>query len=242
MSQYRIGPSEAGQGRRTEGNRIAMSDYTDDVNRRANLARTQAGVDAAVMPEDWDYANLLAEGMAELDGIEFEFDSNPIAQRLAADMVRTLTALWSRYHDERPVDTRYCPEYDDANPHTMSRLYVLTHMDRAAHPLRNPSQYRQAASELLKDSGGCYPSVTRKCDKVPSKFVAVKRGEYLCLFKLCRTCRKALETLAVDSDEYNGPDEWYDDRTASAPDATLPLNPWASDPFELPPDNDPRNF
>jgi hypothetical protein len=217
--------------------------YEDDMMRRVNYANAAAG-NPVSMPEEWEAINAMAEAVGEFDGIELPLDRNEIAQRIAADLVRTCTSMWAR-RGERTVDTRFCPEYDDSKVETMSRLYALTYADIPAYPLSDPSQYKQVAAELIGDIGGCWPPVTKDCDKTPLKYVAVKRGDYLCLCKLCVTCRKAMETLTVDSPDYIGPPEWVDDRTWKPDPFELQYkNPWTTqlsdwEPPKPPPDDDP---
>ncbi|BCO56984.1 hypothetical protein [Mycobacterium intracellulare] len=231
---------------------MSFDDGIADMSRlqEINQLLSQSERGRPILPEDWQAASQAADTVSTLDGLQFPFDSNWMARRVAADIVRTRQLQWAS-SGERPVDTRYCPEYDDSRVDMMSRLYVLTPHHSAVFPLSTTSQYKQAAAELLADIKVCVP-IQDICDEMPRKFVAVRRGDYLCLFKLCRTCRMALEELEDDNDpDYVGPPEWHDDRVwHSPPDYDdfdyVPMNPWTTKESEwrppvppVPPEDDP---
>jgi hypothetical protein len=207
---------------------------TVDKERFKEINRAFAEKGLPVMwPTDWDAIDAMADELNQVVGDEFSpLDRNPIAQRLAS--------WWVAKHvtngdGQRSIDTRFCPEYDDVDPATMSRLYVLAYPRTEVFPLSDPGQYQQVAEQVLPlgdPEAMCFANITRDCDGLnPCEHLAVKRGEYLCVLTICAPCRKAVDTLDVDSDEYVGPAEsWFDDREGKPPDdPSLPKNPWAPD-------------
>lgn len=207
---------------------------TVDKERFKEINRAFAEKDLPVMwPTDWDAIDAMADEFNEVVGEEFSpLDRNPIAQRLASWWV----AKHVTYGDgQRAIDTQFCPEYDDADTATMTRLYMFAYPNAELFPLSDPSQYRQIAEQLLPldaPDAMCFANITRDCDGLnPCEHLAVKRGEYLCVLTICAPCRKAVDNLDVDSEEYVGPrDSWLDDREGVPPDNPKPPpNPWVSD-------------
>ncbi|MGV0618152.1 hypothetical protein ABQE58_24990 [Mycolicibacterium elephantis] len=209
-----------------------------------NQALARAG-GRAIMPEDWAAAGETAVAMSERDGVEFPWDNNPIAQRMAAHMFSRHLKAWDAA-GERTIDTRWYRDYDDSKPEKMTGLWVLIYDDDDAFPLADVQQYKRVAETLLEHVDDCQAEIFIGCDERPAvKFLAVKRGEYLCLFRICLPCSKALAKLTVNSPDYTGPPEWVDDRTWQPTwDPWQTKNPWTDDysdwqPPPRPSDEDP---
>ncbi|WP_066899014.1 hypothetical protein [Mycolicibacterium houstonense] len=203
-----------------------------------NQLLSQSEYGRPISPDDWKAASQDAEQLNAVVADQFSMlDDNPLAQRLAANLVSKRVAHW-RLTGERWIDDRFCPSYDDGRQIELTRLYALVHNNLCAYPLANPAQYRQAAEDLLELIDSCQAGITKHCheaDLKPTELVAIKRGEHLCLFKVCVQCLNALGTLSPDSAEYTGPPEWFDDLKVEPP-KDLPPNPWASanvDPWSI---------
>lgn len=215
-----------------------------------NQMYSQSGL-PAVHRDDWGDITAMADAIEKLDAVSFPFDNNAVAQRLASCWVSKYVTHWSSI-GERTVDNRYCPEYDDSDPATMTRLYVLAYPSgMKAYPLSDPTQWLQVAEDLLPlrlpfrtslttASGGqlCFANLTLACSEGARGYLAVKRGEYLCLFLICPACLDALHTVELDSDEYKGPRPWTDDRVADPEQYGVNKNPWSDERSALAPEDD----
>jgi hypothetical protein len=211
---------------------VGLSDLEKERFKEVNRAMAEKGL-PVVWPTDWEAAVQQGDELNEVVVQEFSpLDNNPIAQRLASWWVAKHV---SNGDDQRQLDTRFCPEYDDADPATMTRLYVLAYPRMEVFPLSDPGQYKRVAEELLplnNPDAMCFANITRDCDGLnPCEHLVVKRGEYLCVLTICAPCRQAVDTLDFDSDEYVGPRKsWFDDREGVPPDdPSLPKSPWAPD-------------
>lgn len=198
-----------------------------------------------ILPDDFAAASLDAEQLNAVVADQFStLDNNPVAQRLAAYLVSKRIAHW-RLSGERWIDDRFCPGYDDGSQSDLTRLYALVHNTLCAYPLASPSEYRLVADDLLEFIDGCQAGITRGCleaDSPPTELLAVKRGEYLCLFKICTSCLEALGTLTPDSTDYTGSPEWFDTREGvpMVDTFTTTKNPWSTQfsDYKPPPDPD----
>lgn len=184
-----------------------------------------------ILPDDLAAASSVADQLNAAVADDFSpLDNNLIAQRLAGYLVSKRIALWP---EERWIDDRFCPGYDDGSQSDLTRLYALVHNTLCAYPLASPSEYRLVADDLLEFIDGCQAGITKGCyeaDSPPTELIAVKRGEYLCLFKVCVPCLEALGTLTPDSADYTGPPEWFDTREGvPVVDVfTTTKNPWST--------------
>jgi hypothetical protein len=204
-----------------------------------NQLLSQSEFGRPILPDDWAESNELADVIAALDGISFPFDGSEVAQRMAGHLVSKHIGQCHAL-GERFTDNRWCPDFDESDVALLSRLYVLVYTyPHYAFPLEHARQYRQAAEALLSHVECCQAEIVRDCqraDSPPTKYVAVRRGDHLCLFKICRTCRQALETLRVDSPDYIGPDRWDDDHDPEPEyDMFRPMNPWTDECSEWEP-------
>lgn len=216
---------------------MGLSEFDKERFKEVNRALAENGL-PVVWPTDWEAA---VEQGEELNAVVTDtfspLDNNVIAQRLASWWIGKHVANGD---GERELDTRFCPEYDDADPATMTRLCLLAYPRTEVFPLSDPGQHQQVAEEILpldNPDAMCFANITRDCDGLnPCTHLVVKRGEYLCVLTICAPCRIAVDTLSVNSPEYVGPqEEWLDDREGKAPDdPALPKNPWTSDdPWSL---------
>lgn len=226
---------------------MSFDDESIDTSRLQEMTQllSQMEYGRPILPDDWKAAGQDADQLNAVVGEQFSpLDNNLIAQRLAAYLVSKRVAHW-RLTGERWIDDRFCPGYDDGNPSDLTRLYALVHNNLCAYPLANPSEYRQVAEYLLEHIECCQASITKDCyeaDSKPSELVAIKRGEYLCLFKICVACLEALNKLTPDSDEYTGPLEWHDDREGTPPtDPFTKKNPWSNEYSDYSPPPDPND-
>jgi hypothetical protein len=189
----------------------------DETMQRINQANRAAG-GIVMMPEEWAANAALADELNRNMFVELPYDNNLIAQRMAAWRMS-----WFMHADgERTVDNRWCPAYDEAGLPPLGQLYALVYSSgNEVIPLQHFEQYKEVAKTLLGDVTQCHARLTVDCfTALPAtKLLAVKRGDFICLFKMCSSCRKALETLTVDSPEYTGISEhWIDEREPPSPD------------------------
>ena len=169
-----------------------------------NRAFAERGL-PVMWPTDWEGIDALGDEFNDMVGNEFSplDDNNPIAQRLAS--------WWVAKHvtngdGQRKIDTRFCPEYDDADIATMSRLLrVSVPQPCAVSAYRTPANDKEAAKRILPlddPHAMCFANLTLDCDGLnPCEHLAVKRGEFLCVLTICAPCLKAVDTLDPDSDE-----------------------------------------
>ena len=202
--------------------------FSEDMNRRINQALAEAGV-PVVMPEDWDDVNAMAEQMDAVAGKPVSvLERYPTAQAVAMEMMRRLLTE----PDEIEYDTRWCPEFDESKPETMSRYYALVKGCNVVVPLASIDQWVDVGRSL-SPSPLCNAHIAAACyrqidvgDVVPEDppvaQVAVVRGEMVCIFNICVICYGALQELTFeDWPDYSGPFLWYDDGNRDDND------PWA---------------
>lgn len=189
-----------------------MSEF-DETKRRINRVNAEVG-GLVQLENDWDEVDALAEAF-DFVSPEFPHDEDVVAQRLAAYLVKAHVEACEAA-GARSVHDRWFPEHDDAAPAKMATLYVLSHTNHTyVIPLREARQVKDVATELR--SSRCEARVTRSCKpESASKFLAVSRGEYICLFNICRACLQHIDSRAGFNQDYTGPaEEWLDNRTAN---------------------------
>jgi hypothetical protein len=176
-----------------------------------------------VMPEGWaddEQVRKLAETMNDAIADEIsELDRNPIAQALAAEMVKEHLAHWHEDGNRFALHTKY-GDYDESDPTSATRAYLLV-TDGASSalcgdsviPLDNVADWKTVATFAMHGQTGCDALLTTYCerDECATEVLAVKRGEYVCAFKACFDCVDAFKTVAFTDECYIGPFPWYDD-------------------------------
>lgn len=177
-----------------------------------------------VLPDQWANINLAAEEIdrqtCRLNG---HFDTLPIAQAVAGEMLSAF-----RRADPIEYDCRWCPEFElDSRIGTLDRYYALVHGSTTLVPLRDWDQWEQVADDAFPDpecnahiDADCYRAMDRAStarrngepvEKVYAEPIAVARGEFICIFCICRVCLQGLYSLTLsDWPEYSGPGLWFD--------------------------------
>jgi hypothetical protein len=200
--------------------------------KRINRANAHAG-GVAFWCEDaiWDDIDALTDAF---DNSEFRHqlphDDDPVARRIAGHMVKNTFAAWDAMGKRRVSDI-FCPESE-------ATLYVLG----AGYPgydvaLRNIEQLREVQHDM-RANWRCDTNVNAKCGRrttsdpnadYPVEFLAIKRGDRICVFTACHPCLLHISSGAgVDHPDYIGPSEdWYDDgpEHMSQPDTDDPWGP-----------------
>ncbi|MCV7031085.1 hypothetical protein [Mycobacterium sherrisii] len=207
-----------------------MSEF-DETNRRINRANAEVG-GLAFPPGAWHQEIDPLTDTFDTDDflLELPYDSEPVARRIAGHMVKDhLHADSGSVFAVRSVLDTWCPEHDEASPLKMATLYALSYANIAyLIPLRSIEQVKEVA-EFVRSSH-CEARVTRRCTpKRATKFLAVKRNEFMCLFVLCRECKLHIHNRAGFNEDYIGPaEDWFDDRTAQIRTSDDPFD----DPFQ----------
>ncbi|OCB25683.1 hypothetical protein A5674_20750 [Mycobacterium malmoense] len=197
-----------------------MSDHNDgqlydrSFWHRLNQQYAEAG-GTAVLPEDW--ARLEAEDNAMC--LELPYDGEPVARRIAGHLVKNYHEAWD-VAGKRLVYEGWCPESEAV-------LYALSYTYSGyAVPLRNIEQLCEVKADYLGGGGvyRCNTVVNAKCRRktlganaeYPVEFLAIKRGENICVFTACHYCMLHISSRAgVDHPDYIGPaEDWFDDRQA----------------------------
>lgn len=117
---------------------------------------------------------------------------------------------------ERLIDPRHAPSYDETDPLTANRLYVLAYRYRYLVPLEIPSDWEAYLRETLSRQTKCDVHLLHRCwdhQATPAVDTLVyKRGEILYAFKTCDECRDALSWIGYGHPAYSGPmDKWIDE-------------------------------
>lgn len=188
--------------------------FTDETMRDINRANAAVG-GLVFMPDQWDQVDALSEAMDDLVSLELSpLDRDPVAMRLASWMIHHHVESWEEY--SREVDTRWHPGYDESDPASMTCPYVLIYGNHCqVVPLQHIAQYKEATPILLRDIRNCQAHITSDCftELRARKFLAVKRGEYICIFRICTSCLTHIQHGKGFDNEYMGPQEdWFDDR------------------------------
>lgn len=194
----------------------------DDIERWINHANA-AGGGIVFWPDDWrNKIDPLVEAFDNNDfGRELCYDSDPVARRIAGHMVKEHIKLWDIVK-RRVVLKHWCPEHDESRPETVASLYALCYgeIGGSAYAMQGMAQLKEVTQELLGEEPECQARVNRRCSRNnATKFLAVKRGEYICLFRLCGVCLQHIHSGAGFNDDYIGLDhDWFDDREAEPRD------------------------
>lgn len=183
---------------------------SDETMKRINRANAQAG-GLAFLREDaiWEDIDALTDAFDHDFDHHLPYDNDPVAQRIAGHMVGDHVSRG----DERSVVNQWCPSHDETKPETMARLYLLTYVNiNFVVALENLGQVAEVAAKL-RDSR-CRARVARFCQADNgTQVLAVMRGEFVCLFSICRTCLQHIESGAGFNENYIGPDhDWIDTR------------------------------
>lgn len=121
-----------------------------------------------------------------------------ILQMLAAERYRQYMED-CQTHDERLIDPRKAPSYDEMEPLTANRLYVLTYRYRYLVPLEIPYDWQAYLGETPAKQTKCDVHLLHRCwdhQATPAAATLVyKRGEILYAFKTCDECRDALSWI-----------------------------------------------
>ncbi|OBF83357.1 hypothetical protein A5791_03420 [Mycobacterium sp. 852002-51163_SCH5372311] len=165
-----------------------------------------------VLPEDW--ARTEAEDNAIC--VELPYDNDPVARRIASDVMRKHIEACAAPGWRRVVYEGWCPE-SEATLFALGPCYNSSYV--AA--LRNIEQLREIKKDM-KGNWRCDTLVNRHCGsksgdvnaEYPVEFLAVKRGDHICVFTACHHCMLHISSGAgVDDPDYIGPaEDWYDDR------------------------------
>ncbi|WP_431233776.1 hypothetical protein ACQ856_03525 [Mycolicibacterium psychrotolerans] len=175
-----------------------LNQINSQVGRPAVMPEHRATIDAYTDAIDDDYRHLLTH------------DRDPVAQRIASHMVK---ARLTANVEHRSVFDRWCPSHDESRPETMATLYALVYSNIAyVIPLESAEQISEVAEHLLLRKQ-CEARVTRRCRWRPTEVLAVKRGQYVCVFGICTGCKHHIESGLGFNEDYIGPShDWVDDR------------------------------
>lgn len=171
-------------------------------------------------------------GILNKDGEYHEFAAydtsnlrNPDTGKLApqGDMILQMLSSYRRKQyleechaeRERLIDPRHAPSYDEMDPLTANRLYVLTFRYRYLVPLEIPYDWQAYLREALAKQTRCDVHLLHSCwdhQATPAVDTLVyKCGEILYAFKTCDECRDALSWISYGHPQYAGPmDKWID--------------------------------
>jgi hypothetical protein len=198
-----------------------LNQINSRVGRPAVMPEHRAAIDAYTDAFDDDYRRGLP------------CDRDPVARRIAGHMVK---AHLSIADTDRSVYGRLCRSHNESQPETMAKLYALTYTNITyVIPLESEEQINEVVEQLL-DRRRCEACVTRDCDlEQPTEFLTVKRGQYLCLFSICRACKQHISSGLGFNQDYAGPDnDWIDDRKGAP--KVREWSPWCD--FDDPHDTD----
>lgn len=137
-----------------------------------------------------------------------------IVQMLAAERYKRWLKE-CRIEDELLLDTRRAPGYDEADPLTATRLYVLTMRNPHAIALQTPYDWQGFLREALGSQYQCEVRLLHQCydrQASPAAMTLVyNRAEYVFAWKICDECMGALSWIRFDHPQYSGPlHKWID--------------------------------
>lgn len=187
--------------------------YDPEFYQRLNQINSQVGA-PAVMPEDHAAIAVLAENLNAGVSQELPYDGDPVARRIAGQMVNEHFKAWEAA-GRRNVYEAFCPESE-------ATLYVLSYSGNRAWvtAIRGIEQMPDIRHDM-RSLWHCDAVVTRRCGlrvggmtaEYPVEMLAIKRGDYVCVFTACPQCLEHIHTGAGFNDDYIGPDhDWIDDR------------------------------
>lgn len=193
--------------------------YSKEINDRINQTLAAAGLPVMLTQEERDEVTAMAEAIDSSHGTPVaRLERQPVLQAVAAEMRRV---FFSRDHAVE-YDTRWCPQFDQSKPETMSRYYALVYGYDKLVPLSSLDQWRYVGEELVPTTD-CLARLTADChrqrehgdvtpDDPPVMQTAVVRGEIVCVFNICGLCYGSLGAIGFkDFPKYSGPIMWHDD-------------------------------
>ncbi|GAS86946.1 hypothetical protein [Mycolicibacterium brisbanense] len=114
-----------------------------------------------------------------------------------------------RQEDERLVNISLAPHYDQTDPLTATRLYVLTSRSRHAWALETPYDWKGHLLATLCSVFKCDAHLLHRCydhQATPALNTLVyKRGEFVFGWKICNECIDALSWIGFGHPDYAGP-------------------------------------
>jgi hypothetical protein len=114
-----------------------------------------------------------------------------------------------RQEDERLVNTSRAPGFDETDPLTATRLYVLTSRSRHAWALETPYDWQGFLRETLGSQYKCDAHLLHRCydhQATPALMTLVyKRGEYVFGWRICDECLDTLSWIGFGHPDYAGP-------------------------------------
>ncbi|OBF88989.1 hypothetical protein A5791_17280 [Mycobacterium sp. 852002-51163_SCH5372311] len=201
---------------------IPWQPFTDEQKREAAAyAEAMAAVSAmnicGVLDEHGEYSPMKEYDTHDIRQPETRKlipQGDMILQMLAADRYkRYLDAC--REDNERLLDTRRAPGYDEADPLTATRLYVLTDRPEYQVALETPYDWQGYLREALGYRYNCDVHLLHSCydrQATPAmKTLVYKRGEHVFAWKICAACLDALSWIRYGDAKYSGPvNKWID--------------------------------
>ena len=200
-----------------------FEEYDRDGWHRINQAKAKAGV-RVVMPEDWAAIDAMARSIDDAQAENERasrratvFSDDPVALRIAGHLVSDHQTVRDAL-GKTTMWTQWCEEQD-------ASMHVLTKIGHLTIPLQHMEHLAQIAADSLLGETDCEISVSRLCtDANGQQYLAVMRGEIVCLFRGCPMCLEHIHAgKGFNHPDYIGPNhDWYDDRKVESPD-----DPWA---------------
>lgn len=202
---------------------IPLEPFTDVEKREAEAYGEAVAVVSAIdicgiLDEDGSYHLLTAYDTHDLthpESGERVPQGTQIVQMLAAERFKQYLEN-CRLEEERLLDTRRAPGYDESDPLTATRLYVLTYRNNYAVALETPYDWQGYLREAIGRQTRCDVHLLHRCyDHQATKAVRTlvyKRGEFVSAWKICDECLDALSWVRYGHPDYSGPTEnWLDD-------------------------------
>ena len=187
---------------------------------RINQTLAKAGV-RVVMPEEWANVDAISQPLNRTVGQSFPHalpirsDLHRLDQAFAARLIERHHEIWS-IDGRMRIDELFC-SYGEATAFVYlddGSYYVL--------PIVDPSDWKNVANARLSNWLTCNVRVNPKCLKnEPTEFVPVKRGENICVLKVCAPCVK---TFTDSSEQFLQPwvfDYLHDDGGSVWPGTAL---------------------
>lgn len=201
--------------------------YDPETMRMVNQIQAKVG-GLVLLPDQWEESAAVAELLADVLCLELPYDDNAVAKRLASWMIHDHIESWHELANQK-MDTRWHPSYDESDPASTICVYALAYGNNfKVVPLQHITQYKDAAPILLRDIRNCQVRFTKDCFlELPArKFLAVKRGEYICIFRICTSCLAHIQHGKGFDDDYVGPKEDWIDNRQPAPRSTEDDDLW----------------
>ena len=207
---------EAAQRKAADTFGIPWEPFTDrDIREADAYGAAMAAVSAmhicGVLDEDGVYSELTDYDTHDLKNPDTGKrlpQGDVILQMLAAQRLATYRQE-CREDKERLLDARRAPGYDDADPLTHTRLYVLTTRSRHAVALETPYDWQGYLMEELGGVTRCDVHLLHRCfdhQAAPAvRTLVYKRGEYVFAWKICGECLDALSWIQYGDPRYAGP-------------------------------------